>query len=162
MSTFHWHCSDRNSNLCLNRSIWTLFHIKCAVLISLDLIFYGKHTFSFWGPRGHGDIQSALTLGYLLKARLEEYEPGSPLSSGIEQHGLFVTNALSSFSSPHYRVPSLASLCWPQPHSSPKLSARTFCKNGIFKVALSNVGATHHMYLLSAWNVTRATEEMNF
>lgn len=62
MSTFHWHCSDRNSNLCLNRSIWTLFHIKCAVLISLDLIFYGKHRFSFWGPRGHGDIKSASTL----------------------------------------------------------------------------------------------------
>lgn len=62
MSTFHWHCSDRNSNLCLNRSIWTLFHIKCAVLISLDLIFYEKHRFSFWVPRGHGDMKSTSTL----------------------------------------------------------------------------------------------------
>lgn len=134
MSTFHWHCSDRNSNLCLNRSIWTLFHIKCAVLISLDLIFYGKHKFRFWGPRGHEDIKGTLTLGYLLKARQGKYEPRSLLSLGAEWPDPFFKQYVLLFSNPYCRIIHLAPLCWPLSHSSPTPSTRTFCDDGIFNI----------------------------
>lgn len=103
MSTFHWHCSDRNSNLCLNRSIWTLFHIKCAVLISLDLIFYGKHRFHFWGPRGHEDTRGTLTLGYFLKAR-----QGTKLSRLFESWMTWPLVYVLLFSNPYCRIIHLA------------------------------------------------------
>lgn len=130
MSTFHWHCSDRNSNLCLNRSIWTLFHIKCAVLISLDLIFYGKHRFSFWGPRGHGDIKSASTL--FIESQVKRV--GTKLSLLFGNWGTWpLYNQCSVLKSVlQIYIPYLASLCWPLPHSSPTLSPRTFCSDGYF------------------------------
>lgn len=41
-------------------------------------------------------------------------------------------------------------------------SNRISCDDGVFYSALSSMVATNHMWLLSASNVARATEEMEF